>query len=110
MQVEQLDLERKPDAPDWAQIKIDFEAGDVSVREVARRHGISDTAIHKRAKAENWKGLRQPQTESANHDAPPLQTDLQTKSVTPEDYARHTRAWRPPSRKTISIGAPTTAC
>jgi hypothetical protein len=79
MQVEQLDLERKLDAPDWAQIKIDFEAGAVSTREIARRHGISDTAVHKRARAENWRGLHPPQTESANHDALPLQTELQTK-------------------------------
>jgi transposase-like protein len=78
MEVEQLDIGRKPDAPDWAQIRIDFEAGDVSTREIARRHDISDTAIHKRAKAEQWKGLQAPQTEGANHDAPPLQTELQT--------------------------------
>lgn len=47
------------DDVNWDQIKIDFEAGAIAVREIARREGISDTAIHKRAKSEDWDaGLR----------------------------------------------------
>jgi hypothetical protein len=82
MQLEHPALGCKPDAiaaPDWAQIRTDYELGEISVREIARRHSVSDTAIHKRARAENWRGLHQPQTTGANHDAPPLQTDVQTK-------------------------------
>jgi hypothetical protein len=77
MQLEHPALGRKPDAidaPDWVQIRTDYELGAISVREIARRHGVSDTAIHKRARAESWKGLHQPQTTGANYDAPPLQT------------------------------------
>jgi hypothetical protein len=41
--------------PDWDAIRRDFEAGELSIREIARREGISDTAIRKRAKADGWK-------------------------------------------------------
>ena len=39
--------------PDWPAIRMKYEAGDVSVREISRQHRVSDTAIHKRAKAED---------------------------------------------------------
>jgi hypothetical protein len=54
-----LEGEEPPDLvgrimPDWHAIRLAFEAGETSVRELSRRHGVSDTAIHKRARAENW--------------------------------------------------------
>ena len=41
-------------APDWATIEDEYRTNQVSVSELARRHGISHTAINKRAKAESW--------------------------------------------------------
>jgi hypothetical protein len=78
-------------ARDWHAIRLAFEAGETSVRELARRHGVSNTAIHKRAKAENWssglhQGLQSPETplvnqpanQGADHPPAPVQTKVQT--------------------------------
>ncbi len=43
----------KPTA-DWAVIEADYRAGIKSVRQVAREHGLSETAIRKRARGEDW--------------------------------------------------------
>ncbi|TDN54639.1 hypothetical protein EC843_101685 [Buttiauxella sp. JUb87] len=40
--------------PDWEKIEADYRAGLLSVREIASQHGISDTAIRKRAKKDGW--------------------------------------------------------
>jgi uncharacterized protein YjcR len=40
--------------PNWPQIKTDYEAGTIPVRQIAALAGVSDTAIHKRAKSEGW--------------------------------------------------------
>ena len=44
------------DAPliDWERIEAQYRAGVQSVREIAAEHGISHTAINKRAKAGEW--------------------------------------------------------
>lgn len=39
---------------DWQRIEIEYCEGEVSIREIADRYEISDTAIRKRAKAEGW--------------------------------------------------------
>ena len=39
---------------DWEAIEREYRAGLFSVREIARKHGLSETAIRKRAKAEGW--------------------------------------------------------
>lgn len=39
---------------DWPRIELEYLAGEDSIREIADRHEISDTAIRKRAKAEGW--------------------------------------------------------
>jgi|SRR5690348_3867968 hypothetical protein len=44
---------RKPD-PDWAAIRMAYEASAMSIRALARERGLSDVAISKRAKAEGW--------------------------------------------------------
>ena len=41
-------------SPDWSAIERDYRAGQLSIREIARQRGRSDTAIHKRAKAKGW--------------------------------------------------------
>ncbi|NDZ11497.1 hypothetical protein C7T35_01375 [Variovorax sp. WS11] len=40
--------------PHWPTIEADYRAGVKSIRQIAREHGISETAIRKRAKAEQW--------------------------------------------------------
>lgn len=39
---------------DWEGIERDYRPGLLSIREVAKLHNVSDTAIRKRAKAEGW--------------------------------------------------------
>lgn len=41
-------------ATDWEAIEREFRAGQLSVSEIGRQHGISHTAINKRAKREGW--------------------------------------------------------
>ncbi|SEO76528.1 hypothetical protein SAMN02800692_2004 [Luteibacter sp. UNC138MFCol5.1] len=40
--------------PDWERIESDYRAGLLSVREIAGEHGISHTAINKRARTYGW--------------------------------------------------------
>jgi hypothetical protein len=42
---------------DWPRIELEYLAGEDSIREIADRHEISDTAIRKRAKAEKWERM-----------------------------------------------------
>lgn len=41
-------------APDWERIEADYRAGVLSVREIASAHGVSHTAINKRASKDGW--------------------------------------------------------
>ena len=41
-------------AHDWDAIQREYRAGQLSIKELARQHKLSDTAIHKRAKAKGW--------------------------------------------------------
>jgi hypothetical protein len=71
-----LDITPKPN---WEQIRADYEAGAISIRQIAAHEGVSDTAIHKRAKAEGWNsGLRK----SDEPALPGLQTPVQTTAQT----------------------------
>jgi len=40
--------------PDWEAIERAYRAGALSIRTIAERQGVSDTAIRKKAKALNW--------------------------------------------------------
>ena len=80
--------------PDWTAIRLLYEANDLSIREISRRHCISDTAIHKRAKAENW-SLWTPESPAAK---PPLalaQTEVQTHN---EDFRWE---WEPENEEIV---------
>jgi hypothetical protein len=46
--------EDKKRAPDWERIEADYRAGVLSVREIAAEHGITEGAIRKRAKRDDW--------------------------------------------------------
>ena len=39
---------------DWEGIEREYRAGQLSVREIARQYALSEGAIRKRAKADNW--------------------------------------------------------
>src|SRR5436190_10921663 len=43
--------------PDWMKAKLRYEQGILSNRQVARENGMSEAAIRKRVKAEQWKRL-----------------------------------------------------
>jgi hypothetical protein len=45
---------KKKAATDWEAIEREFRAGQLSLREIAREHGITDTAIRKKAKEFGW--------------------------------------------------------
>ena len=40
--------------PDWEAIESHYRTGVLSIREIARQHGTSDTAVRKKARAEVW--------------------------------------------------------
>lgn len=39
---------------DWEKIELEYRAGVKSLREIASEQGVSDTAIRKRAKRDDW--------------------------------------------------------
>lgn len=45
---------RKAKQVDWATVRREYELGRASVRQIADRHGISDTTIRKKAKEKSW--------------------------------------------------------
>jgi transposase-like protein len=78
---------------DWRRIEIEYCAGEDSIREIADRHGISDTAIRKRAKAEEW----QRKVRTANHrelvpSPPPPPPSDPEKPLDPAEIANGGRA------------------
>ena len=40
---------------DWAHAERLYREGELSIREIARREGVSEGAVRKRAKAQGWK-------------------------------------------------------
>ena len=44
----------KKSTPDWERIEKEYRAGQLSIREIGKRFGITDAAIRKKAKAEGW--------------------------------------------------------
>lgn len=39
---------------DWEKIEAEYRAGQLSVREIARQHGVSHTLVNRKAKDEGW--------------------------------------------------------
>lgn len=47
-------MSEKKVAPDWERIEIEYRAGVQSIRQIAQAFGVSDGAIRKRAKTQEW--------------------------------------------------------
>lgn len=48
---------------DWNGIERDFRAGKTSIRQIAEWYDVSEGAVRKKAKAENWSQLQRPSGE-----------------------------------------------
>ena len=89
----------------WAQIRTEYEAsGAPSVREIARRHNLSDTAIHRRIRSEGWTraGLQSPETPAANQSEPSLQTSVQTGEGEEFNWQAHRKCVAVPTQMAIA--------
>ena len=51
---------KKKKTIDWKGIERDFRAGKTSIRQIAEWYGVSEGAIRKRAKRDNWSQLKRP--------------------------------------------------
>lgn len=56
---------------DWKKVRLDYEAGILSIRKLAERYGVSDTAIRKRAKKEVWEPFGSASEGVSSHREPP---------------------------------------
>lgn len=82
---------RKTEA-EWDRIELEYLAGEVSVREIADRYGISDTAIRKRAKAQGWvRVVRRPATVRTSDPQPERQPREPAAPVENADIAERGR-------------------
>lgn len=43
-----------PSRADWEAVERDYRAGTLSIREVAKKHGLSDTGVRKKATVQGW--------------------------------------------------------
>ena len=48
-------MSRGDEMPDWEKIRAEYIAGGISLRDLAKKHGVSKDAICRRARAEEWK-------------------------------------------------------
>jgi len=74
---------------DWVEIERDYRTGAMSLREMARWYGLSDTAIRKRAKAEGWERSADAPSSRREPANPPaeievVRTPLTAENVSPE--------------------------
>ncbi|MEG3078493.1 hypothetical protein R3F64_01315 [Halomonas sp. 5021] len=55
-------------SPDWEAIESAYRAGSLSIRNIAEKHGVSDTAIRKRATKHGWQRDLTEQVQKAARD------------------------------------------
>ncbi|MGE4663755.1 terminase small subunit [Yersinia enterocolitica] len=60
--------------PDWEAIKREYCAGQLSIRALAEKYGVSDTAIRKRAKADEWPKPEKVRKTGSHHSGANLRT------------------------------------
>jgi hypothetical protein len=68
-------------AIDWKGIEADYRAGVMSIREIARWYGISDTAIHKKAGTDGWE--RKPKKPGPFEEAKAQRTTVHAEIIPP---------------------------
>lgn len=81
--------EKKP--IDWTEIERDFRTGTMSIREIARWYGVTDTAIRKKAKAGGWvreNADHSSQPKGAKPDAPEPEPKVYVGTVLTPENAR----------------------
>jgi hypothetical protein len=83
--------QKSASGPDWSAIKSAFEAGEISVREIGRRHGVSDTAVRKKAKLDGWQGS---QSSSQTAEAPPANPPPPPPQTKPQTDDTYEFSWR----------------
>ena len=84
---------------DWAAIEAEFRAGKRAIRQIAKRHEVSDTAIRKRAKAGGW--VRTPANQLAAPEAAPAAS---TEVIIPPRRQRGEVAGAEGEAKTLALG------
>ncbi|EOI6455081.1 terminase small subunit [Yersinia enterocolitica] len=60
--------------PDWEAIKREYCAGQLSIRALAEKYGVSDTAVRKRAKADTWPKPEKVRKTGSHHSGANLRT------------------------------------
>lgn len=66
--------------PDWEAIKREYCAGQLSIRALAEKYGVSDTAIRKRAKSGKWVKPEKVRTTSSHNSGANQNANLRTKA------------------------------
>lgn len=100
--------------PDWEAIERAYRAGALSIRTIADRFGVSDTAIRKKAKALNWtrdlsdqvrKEVRSKlvRGEVRNHQGANCEPDAEIIEEAAEEGAQVVRSHRRDIRKATSL-------
>ena len=47
-------MSRGDEMPDWERIRAEYIAGGISLRDLAQKHGVTKSAIGRRASSESW--------------------------------------------------------
>ena len=65
-------------AADWSSIKMEYNTTDITLRELAKKHGVSESMIFKKCSKEKWEAARKQQVSKV--EAKILQKDANRKA------------------------------
>lgn len=82
---------KQPVTPDWETIADDYRAGVISIREMAKTHGISEGAIRHRAKVNGWERVLADRVRSAVEEKL-IRTDAEASGIAPAASTHPQRA------------------
>ncbi len=92
-------------APDWERIEADYRAGLLSVREIASSQGITEGAVRKRAKRDDWVRDLQPKIKAKADDLvrkQEVRTEVRTEKAVIEANAQVIAEVRTTHRRDIA--------